>query len=320
VPEASPRWSILLPTHRAAPTIAQSIDSILGQTDADLELLVVGDGVDDETRAIMRRFADVRVVFTDLPKGRGFGYGPRAEVMRGARGRFIAFASDDDLWAPDHLERMAVLLGAGATIAHSRSFWCVPDGRLVPVPFDAADPANRERFARLNFVPANCWAVTAEAFAAAGGWPTEVANSADWVLWNAIMALPDSVTASTSRTTGLHFRARRRDHDHPSVEAVGRIISSQGGWPDDCRVEIPEGVTAQDAVVAASASDQQAWWDRVAAAADRVIDRLALAAVDELSLLESRIESLEADVVAFQASTSWRVTAPLRKLRRRAAR
>ena len=151
-----PRWSVLLPTHHAPETLGFSIDSVLTQTDGDLELLLVGDGVTDETRALVARYSDERIRFFDRPKGPGFGYASRAEALETARGRFVAFASDDDLWAPDHLARLGGFLDSGAAIAHSRSFWCRPDGLLVPVPFDAADPANRERFEAENFVPSSC--------------------------------------------------------------------------------------------------------------------------------------------------------------------
>jgi glycosyltransferase involved in cell wall biosynthesis len=322
VPEA-PLWSILLPTHHSPDTIGAAIDSVLAQTEGDFELFVVGDGVNDETRSALARFDDARINFVDRPKGSGWGYLNRAEVMREARGRYIGFTSDDDLWAPDHLARLGELLAAGATIAHSRSFWCVPDGRLVPVPFDAADPLNAERFARGNYIPANCWAVTAEAFERAGGWPTEVERAADWELWKAIMALPASRAASTGRITSLHFRSRLRDYDLPSVAAMLRLVAARGGWPDDSRVHVPAGADTQGTVVRASSLAAQDWWDRAATAADRLIDRVALLALEDVDLvegLEARIAALDAELSAHRSTISWRVTAPLRRIRRLGAR
>ena len=142
VPEAAPRWSILLPTHHAPDTIALSIDSVLAQTDADFELLIVGDGVDDDTRAVVSGYVDRRVRFFDLPKDRGFGYGNRAEVMRGATGRFIAFASDDDLWAPDKLASQLQSLRS-----NPRAQWsCV--GSVMEKPM--APSVDTKIFRRLN--------------------------------------------------------------------------------------------------------------------------------------------------------------------------
>jgi glycosyltransferase involved in cell wall biosynthesis len=78
---------------------------VLAQTHRALLLHVVGDGCTPATAAAVRAVGDPRVRFTDFPKGRGYGYAHRNVVLRQASAPYIAYATDDDLWFPDHLER-----------------------------------------------------------------------------------------------------------------------------------------------------------------------------------------------------------------------
>jgi len=96
---------VLLPTHRRPHTIGYSIQSVLRQTYPNFRLRVIGDGCDDATESIVRSFRDPRVHFHRFPKAIGFGYANRNSILRQSSGKYIAYASDDDLWFPDHLER-----------------------------------------------------------------------------------------------------------------------------------------------------------------------------------------------------------------------
>jgi glycosyltransferase involved in cell wall biosynthesis len=96
---------VILPTHRRPHTIASSIAAVLAQTHADFTLHVVGDGCDEATVAAVRAAGDARVQFHRFAKARGFGYANRNRVLRDTTAPFVAYANDDDLWFPDHLER-----------------------------------------------------------------------------------------------------------------------------------------------------------------------------------------------------------------------
>jgi hypothetical protein len=101
-----PRISVLVPTHEHASTLRYAVRSVQAQGVDDLEILICGDGVGDELRAVVAGLqdADPRIRFFDLPKSPGIGELNRDRVMRQAKGRIICHHNDDDLWLPGHIE------------------------------------------------------------------------------------------------------------------------------------------------------------------------------------------------------------------------
>lgn len=64
--------TILIPTHRHAALLPYALRSAVDQQGASVEVIVVGDGVEDATRAVIADFeGDSRVRFFDFPKARG---------------------------------------------------------------------------------------------------------------------------------------------------------------------------------------------------------------------------------------------------------
>lgn len=89
--------SVIMPTYNCAAYIRQAIDSVLGQRDASLELIVVDDGSTDDTAAILASYGDrLRV----LRQANGGVAAARNAGLRAARGEFVGFLDADDLWLP----------------------------------------------------------------------------------------------------------------------------------------------------------------------------------------------------------------------------
>lgn len=105
-------FTVICPTYNRSVRLIPTLRSVLAQTVADLELLVLSDGSDDDTVEVAQSLDDDRVRV--IPLGRtGHPSGPRQEGLRRARGEFVAYIDHDDLWRPDHLAQLSTLLHDG---------------------------------------------------------------------------------------------------------------------------------------------------------------------------------------------------------------
>ncbi|MBV9996064.1 MAG: glycosyltransferase [Caulobacteraceae bacterium] len=110
--EGPPRVSVLMPAHNAARWLGEAIESVLGQTLADLELLVVDDGSTDGSAEILRAFQqrDPRLKVLVQPR-RGL-CDALNHGLAAARAPLLARLDADDLAHPERLERQAAFLAA----------------------------------------------------------------------------------------------------------------------------------------------------------------------------------------------------------------
>ncbi len=119
----TPRVSVIVPAHNAAVYLPCAIDSVLGQTSRDWEIVIVDDGSTDNTREIVDSYRPVlqdSLLYIHQPN-RGVS-AARNTGMRAAQGEFIALLDADDVWLPDRLDRglRAMDEDPGTALVHSR--------------------------------------------------------------------------------------------------------------------------------------------------------------------------------------------------------
>ncbi|NOS99188.1 MAG: glycosyltransferase family 2 protein [Phycisphaerales bacterium] len=106
-----PLISIVLPTLRRAHCLGRAIESVLNQTYATWELVIVDGESNDGTRELVAGFngrADGRLQFIEQANG---GVGPARNIgINAARGHYIAFLDSDDEFLPTKLERQLALI------------------------------------------------------------------------------------------------------------------------------------------------------------------------------------------------------------------
>jgi glycosyltransferase involved in cell wall biosynthesis len=94
--------SVVIPYCNRERYIDEAVQSVLAQTLKPLEIIIVNDCSRESSRRYLDRYAEVCTI-VDLPKNVGLA-GSRNAGIRHARGRFIAFLDDDDIWLPTKLE------------------------------------------------------------------------------------------------------------------------------------------------------------------------------------------------------------------------
>jgi glycosyltransferase involved in cell wall biosynthesis len=98
-----PSVSVVMPTYNVAGYIAAAVESVLGQTFADFELIVVDDGSTDGTPDVVRGFCDPRLRLVACSH-RGLPF-PMCDGIGLAQAPYLSFLDGDDLWSPLKLER-----------------------------------------------------------------------------------------------------------------------------------------------------------------------------------------------------------------------
>lgn len=104
-----PGVTVLIAAHDAAATLPLAVRSVLRQTHADLELLVVDDCSQDDTPELLAAIDDPRLVVIRNDANRGLA----ASLNRGldlAQGRWVARLDADDVALPDRLERQLAVV------------------------------------------------------------------------------------------------------------------------------------------------------------------------------------------------------------------
>ena len=101
--------SVIIPTYNRADVLADSVRSVLQQSYANFELLIVDDGSTDNTDTMIESVSDERIRYLKMSENKGVA-AARNEGLRHARYDYIAFQDSDDYWMPDKLEKQMAFL------------------------------------------------------------------------------------------------------------------------------------------------------------------------------------------------------------------
>jgi glycosyltransferase involved in cell wall biosynthesis len=100
--------SVIIPTFNRSRIIGRSLDSVLNQSIAPYEIIVVDDGSTDNTREIIERYRyKIQYFYQDNSGKPGIA---RNRGLEEARGDWIAFLDSDDVWHPDKMKLQLQLI------------------------------------------------------------------------------------------------------------------------------------------------------------------------------------------------------------------
>ena len=100
---ANPILTVVMPVYNGEKYLKEAIDSVLGQTFEDFELLVINDGSMDQSLPIIASYKDNRIRLLNNEVNRGIPY-TRNLGLKEAKGKFLTWMDCDDISLPQRLE------------------------------------------------------------------------------------------------------------------------------------------------------------------------------------------------------------------------
>lgn len=141
-PAAGSRISVFIPVHNGAARLPETLDSVLGQTFHDFEVICIDDASTDGSAQILQRYAgrDPRIRVITTPGNLGSAPKAMNHALDAMTGDFFVYSSQDDLFSPDWLASM-----------HARALQTGADA-VIPevVLYHSAEPARNRSLAGLN--------------------------------------------------------------------------------------------------------------------------------------------------------------------------
>jgi glycosyltransferase involved in cell wall biosynthesis len=221
-----PRISVVIPTYQRREACARAVASALEQEMSPLEVIVCDDGSSDRTEEDLRAWAEAepRLRYLRLPANTGLLSRVRNLGIESARGDWVAFLDDDDLWQPAKLriqgERIATghydVVASDATRSSGGSYF----GLETPHEPDRAE------FLRHNPIIVSSAVVRASMLRSAGGFAgsamgIEITGVEDYALWLTLadrgarfLVLPEDLVtysdAGPDRMSGAEMRQEAR--------------------------------------------------------------------------------------------------------------
>jgi glycosyltransferase involved in cell wall biosynthesis len=212
-----PDVSVIIPTRNRWELLSSlSLPSARDQEDVDLEVLVVDDGSTDGTENRLREIGDPRLVVLRSDTSAGVA-GARNRGIAAAKGEWLAFLDDDDLWSPRKLRRqLDVVLATQADFVYASAFVVDEEGRAVES-HSAPEPATvRDQLLTWNVIPeggSNVLARTA-LVRELGGFDERLFHLADWDMWIRLAAagraasVDEALLAYVVHAANLHSAQR----------------------------------------------------------------------------------------------------------------
>jgi glycosyltransferase involved in cell wall biosynthesis len=181
-----PRYSVIIPVYNRSTLIGLAIESILAQTHADLEIIVVDDGSTDGTCNVVKQFRTSVQLISQSNMGPGAA---RNRGAREARGQYLTFLDSDDVWFPWTLQTLNAVIDqyAGPGFVAGKEVTFHQPSELQDIrPEDTRIVRYEDYYAtsKQGLWIGTCGvAIRADVFHAAGGFGSEHVNGEDSDLW-----------------------------------------------------------------------------------------------------------------------------------------
>ena len=178
-----PLVTVVIPSHNYARYVGDAVQSVLAQTYAPVEIIVVDDGSTDDTFQVLARFGD-RIRVLRLP-GLGVAHARNAG-LRAAMGEFVVFLDADDVLLPDALTAQVACLERcpDVDVVHGQWYSCNQRTgvvRLVAKPEITGDALAYMALGNVGAIDAIM--IRRRALDEVGGFDSAISYTADWEMW-----------------------------------------------------------------------------------------------------------------------------------------
>lgn len=205
--------SVIMPCFNAEPYLEEAVDSVIGQSYANVELVVIDDGSSDNSVKILERLAQehpgrIRLLF----QANMGPYHARNFGLQHAQGEFIAFLDADDWWTLDCLEKLhSALINTNSVLAYCgwQNVGAIDRSNDPYVPPDYEQGDKAEQFLRAAAPwPIHAALTRREAITSLGSFDTHWSTCMDYDLWlriavaNHIVLVPEAMAFYRHKVSG----------------------------------------------------------------------------------------------------------------------
>jgi GT2 family glycosyltransferase len=179
----APTFSVVIAAYRAVETIAEAVESALGQSLPPHEVIVCDDGPDDELVSALRRFGNRIVLIRQRNAGAAAA---KNAAARSASGDFVASLDADDVFLPERLAALSELASARPDLdILCTDLYFEVDGRAAGRFYEHNDfPIDDQRIGILrSCFPGGNPAVRRSRFIEIGGFDESFRAAEDWDCW-----------------------------------------------------------------------------------------------------------------------------------------
>ncbi|KYC39425.1 glycosyl transferase family A [Scytonema hofmannii PCC 7110] len=180
-----PIISVIIPTFNSEKTIRETVESVLKQTLNDFELIIINDGSEDSTLAIVSEIKDHRIQVFSYPH-------TNANVSRNnglhlSVGDYVSFLDADDLWTQNKLELQlqALQKNKDAMVAYSWTDYIDENSNFLLSGTHITENGNvYEKLLVINFLESGSNPlIRREALTKLGGFDESLTAAQDWDMW-----------------------------------------------------------------------------------------------------------------------------------------
>ena len=176
-----PRASALIPVCNGEKYIAEAIDSMLGQSFKDIEVIVIDDGSTDNTPAILDRYGDsIRRVAHPVGRGQAAALNTGRTLVTG---EYVALLDSDDISIPERVATQVEYLARSPEVALVYSDRMIIDSEGAPVELARATAPDSFRLLQRNYIPRSSVLVRTSCLNETGPFDEVNTGNDDWDMW-----------------------------------------------------------------------------------------------------------------------------------------